>query len=49
MQKIFGIIGWIGTGLVFGALSVRVRRHPLLPGMGPVRDLRRLGGPGLRC
>ena len=24
MQKIFGIIGWIGTALVFGAVGVRM-------------------------
>ena len=24
MQKIFGIIGWIGTVLVFGAVAVRM-------------------------
>ena len=27
MQKIFGIIGWIGTALVFGAVAIRMF-HP---------------------
>ena len=45
MQKIFGIIGWIGTVLVFGAVAVRM----FYPDVESVRDLRRVGGPGRRC
>ena len=39
MQKILGIIGWIGTALVFGAVA----DPHVLPGLEPVRDLRGVG------
>ena len=52
MQKIFGIIGWIGTVLVFGARRGRGIPFLGIPSVypaGAVRDVRRMGGPGLRA
>ena len=43
MQKIFGIIGWIGTVLVFGALAVRGIPFLGIPSVYPAgQDTRRL-------
>ena len=47
MQKIFGIIGWIGTVLVFGAVAAFLGM--CLSGLESVRDLRGVGGPRLRA